>query len=81
MDTVCLCIGYVLCGLGGATLLITILGGVFYLAAVVWYGVSVRWRGVWKAESLVYEYHKNRVQFLAWKHLKEKRKEAERETD
>ena len=77
MDNVCLCVGYVLCALGGATLLLTILAVVFYIAAVLWYKASMRWRGVFKAESLVYEYHKNRVQFLAWKHLKEKRKEGE----
>ena len=38
-----------------------------YLMAIIWIRASNAWRRILKAESLIYEYKKNRDEYLAWK--------------
>lgn len=57
--------------------LFLILGGAFLFAGVVllfawilgsaWIAVSNKWRRICHAESLIFEYRKNRDRFLEWK--------------
>ena len=38
-----------------------------YWMAIMWIKASNAWRGILKAESLIYEYKKNRDKYLEWK--------------
>ena len=38
-----------------------------YWMAMMWIKASNAWRGILKAESLIYEYKKNRDKYLEWK--------------
>lgn len=42
------------------------------LMCELWIGVSIRFRSILKAESLIYEYRKNRDEFLRWRSKKER---------
>lgn len=42
-----------------------------YWMAVMWIKASNAWRGILKAESLIYEYKQNRDKYLEWKETAE----------
>jgi len=64
-------IGMLICYLGGGLLCLFILGLFLRLVCAVWIAFSDRFRDICKAESLIFEYRKNRHEFMVWKHTKE----------
>lgn len=64
-------VGMVLCGLGGGLLCLCVLGLLLDFACVIWVKFSNKIRNICKAESLIFEYRKNRDEFLLWKYTKE----------
>ena len=77
MDNLYLIVGFIVCGIGGflfAFFLIAILAG---FACVTWIAVSEKFRDICQAESLIFEYRKNRQAFLLWKQMEERRKSDE----
>lgn len=69
MDNIYLFIGRLLCGIGGGMLALTILGGLTLIACELWIYVSERLRDICKAESMIFEYRKNRIDFMYWKYM------------
>ncbi len=67
MEDIALLIGCVLMGVGGTLLALTILFAIGYALCCVWIAFSDNFRAICKAESLIYEYRKNREKFLEWK--------------
>ena len=53
--------------MGGAVLLIAIIGFLIYIAEAVWVVASDRFRDICKAESLIHEYRLNREKYLEWR--------------
>ena len=66
-------IGYWFMLIGGLLIAAALLGFLGWLACQAWASFSNRFRDVCRAESLIREYRRNRVEFLFWK--------AERERD
>ena len=64
-------IGTIVLCLGGALLALCIIGLLAYFTSAAWVVFSERFRSICKAESLIFEYRKNRTEFMAWKGLKE----------
>lgn len=64
-------VGVLLCGLGGGFLCMCILGLLLHLVCVIWIAFSDKFRDICKAESLIFEYRKNRHEFMVWKHTKD----------
>lgn len=58
-----------LCYMGGGLLALTIVGLATWFACWVWIKTSSRFRGICKAESLIYEYKNNRDDFMYWKYM------------
>lgn len=52
---------------GGFLLVAGVFGVMLHLVANIWINLSNKFRRICKAESLIYEYRKNRVEFLRWK--------------
>lgn len=52
--------------IGGVVIGFIVCALLVYAACYAWVAVSAYFRAIWKAESLVYEYHKNRKKFLEW---------------
>ena len=71
INDVALCMGAILMALGGSLLAIGVIGLLAYLASAAWVVFSEKFRDICKAESLIFEYRKNRTEFMAWKGLKE----------
>jgi hypothetical protein len=67
VDHVTMNIGAVIILVGGLALMGAIVGLLVWLIARVWITASNRWRGILRAESLIYEHRKNRDEFLQWK--------------
>ena len=66
LDKFALVIGYAVITVGGFTLLGITSAFFIEIACELWVLASTKFRAVWKAESLVYEYNKNREKFLEW---------------
>lgn len=64
-------IGAFVCGVGGAMLSLALIGGLCNLACALWIWASNKFRAICKAESLIFEYKKNRQEFLIWKNRRE----------
>lgn len=71
MDKVYLIIGKIVLGLGGSLAAMAIVGFLAWLASFAWIAFSDKFRGICRAESLIFEYRRNRTEFMAWKGLKE----------
>lgn len=69
-------IGTVVLCLGGSLLAFCIIGLLAWLASAIWVAFSDKFRRICKAESLIFEYRKNRTEFMAWKGLKEMREDG-----
>lgn len=52
---------------GGALLLGAVVAFCLRFVGCMWIEASNKWRSICKAESLIFEYRKNRDEFLAWK--------------
>lgn len=64
-------VGQILCGLGGGLLCLCVVGILLWFTCELWIWVSDRFRDICKAESLIFEYRKNRHEFMVWKHTKD----------
>lgn len=67
MDNLALKLGEFIMVAGGilfAAVIILLLG---YLLCIAWIAFSDNFRAICKAESLIFEYRKNREKFLEWK--------------
>lgn len=51
---------------GGLVMLLSIILLMFWILLSAWIAVSNKFRGVCRAESLIFEYRKNREAFLVW---------------
>lgn len=49
------------------TLGLALIACLAYCMAIMWIKASNAWRGILKAESLIYEYKQNREKYLEWK--------------
>lgn len=76
MEKVAFWIGEVFLVFGGTFLLGFVLAVLFRLMCEAWVAASNRFRGICKAESLIFEYRKNRGEFLQW--MEERSHEFER---
>lgn len=52
---------------GGVLLLGAVLVLFAWIVGSAWIATSNKWRRICQAESLIFEYRKNREKFLAWK--------------
>ena len=73
IDTILWCIGAavsILMGMGVSAYLV-------YWTAKAWIKASMAWRGIFQAETLIYEYKRDYDLFQQWRHkrLEEKRNE------
>ena len=50
------------------------------LMCELWAGVSLRFRNICKAESLIIEYRKNREKFLEWLEMEKKKEDCNGQT-
>ena len=79
IDVFALWLGRIVLGLGGVLIAIAVVGFLGWLAGFAWIMFSDQFRHICKAESLIFEYRKNRTEFMAWKGIREledgKRKE------
>lgn len=71
MDKVAFLMGEVFLVFGGTFLLGFVLAVLFKLMCEAWVAASNRFRGICKAESLIFEYRKYREQFLEWMKISE----------
>ena len=67
MGDIALWLGMVLMGTGGALVALAIIFFAGWLVCVAWIAFSTEFRAICKAEGLIFEYRKNREQFLEWK--------------
>lgn len=67
IDSVMINIGAFFMIAGGIVLVVAVVGFVVFLTATLWISASNKWRAIFRAESLVFEYKRNRQQFLKWK--------------
>ena len=66
MQTIPHILGDILCIMGGVCLIALVIGALFWLSGEVWIEASNKWRDIVRAESLIYEYRRNRDKFLRW---------------
>ena len=67
IDSVMINIGAFFMIAGGFFLIVAMVGIVVYISVIIWISVSNKFRSVCKAESLIFEYKRNREKFLEWK--------------
>ena len=71
MDAVYRNIGIIVCWLGGGLLCVAIVWFLGWLVCCAWAAFSDKFRAVCKAESLIFEYRRERKEYLWWKeHVK-----------
>ena len=70
MDEILLKIAKTVCLTGGIAVALTILWLVFQLCCEAWMAASERFRNVLGGESMIWEYKKNRKEFLEWREIK-----------
>ena len=67
MDSFVLVVGWIALSVIGCA----VIGILLFLAFDIWEYASNRFRDVCKAESLIFEYRKNRDDYLEWKNTKD----------
>ena len=75
IDKVMINIGAFFLIFGGLLLFAVTLVFAAYLVACLWIATSNKWRNICKAESLIFEYRKNRKKYLDWKREQEEKHE------
>lgn len=60
-------IGQYICIVGGFLFALILSGFLAYLAVSIWVAFSNKFRNVCKAESLIFEYRKERNEYLKWR--------------
>lgn len=71
MNSLITFIGVLVVGVGSGCLAVALVGLAGWLACIAWVAFSESFRPICKAESLIYEYRKNREEFMAWKAVKD----------
>ena len=66
VDSVMMNIGAFFAIAGGIIMMMFVVGMVGYLVALLWISACNKWRAICRAESLIFEYRKNRKDFLRW---------------
>jgi hypothetical protein len=66
VDSVMMNIGAFFSIAGGIIMMLFVVGMVGYLVALLWISACNKWRAICRAESLIFEYRKNRKDFLRW---------------
>ena len=66
VDSVMINIGAFFAIAGGIIMMLFVVGTVGYLVALLWISACNKWRAICRAESLIFEYRKNRKDFLRW---------------
>ena len=66
VDSVMMNIGAFFTIAGGIIMMLFVVGTVGYLVALLWISACNKWRAICRAESLIFEYRKNRKDFLRW---------------
>ena len=66
MADIYLFIGKLICGLGGGMLSLAILAILADVACNLWIDASNQFRKICQAESMIFEYRKNRNDFMYW---------------
>lgn len=66
VDSVMINIGAFFAIAGGIIMMLFVVGMVGYLVALLWISACNKWRAICRAESLIFEYRKNRKDFLRW---------------
>ena len=66
VDSVMMNIGAFFAIAGGIIMMLFVVGMVGYLVALLWISACNKWRDICRAESLIFEYRKNRKDFLRW---------------
>lgn len=66
VDGVMMNIGAFFAIAGGIIMMLFVVGMVGYLVALLWISACNKWRAICRAESLIFEYRKNRKDFLRW---------------
>lgn len=66
VDSVMMNIGAFFTIAGGIIMMLFVVGMVGYLVALLWISACNKWRAICRAESLIFEYRKNRKDFLQW---------------
>lgn len=67
IDNVMINAGATVLIIGGCLLIVAGVGLAALLVANIWIAASNKWRSILRAESLIYEYRKNRDEFMRWK--------------
>lgn len=67
IDKVMMSIGAFFLLVGGALLLASVLVLFAWIIGSAWIATSNKWRRICQAESLIFEYRKNRDMYLEWK--------------
>lgn len=72
IDNLMMTIGAFFIIVGGTVLLGVACLTLAWILGALWISVSEKWRNICKAESLIFEYRKNRSEYLWWKeHVKD----------
>lgn len=67
MNNIALLFGTILMFVGGGLLVMALIYFAGGLACAAWIAFSDRFRSICRAESLIFDYRKNRREFLRWK--------------
>lgn len=60
-------VGIVFITVGGLLTVVLLLGLLSYLVCCAWVAFSNKFRDICKAESLIFEYRRQKSEFMAWK--------------
>lgn len=71
MDNLVLVLGWIALSVIGCA----VIGVLLWLALDIWEYASNRFRDVCKSESLIFEYRKNRDDYLEWKNTKDSKED------
>lgn len=69
MNDIYLFFGKIICGIGGGLLALAILALLVNVACNLWIDASNQFRKICQAESMIFEYRKNRNDFMYWLHM------------
>lgn len=67
IDKLMMSVGAFFLLVGGALLLAAVLALFAWLVGSAWIATSNKWRRICQAESLIFEYRKNREEYMEWK--------------
>ena len=77
MNDISLFIGKLICGLGGGMLTLAILALLVNIVCNLWIDASNQFRKICQAESMIFEYRKNRNDFMYWLNMQKGKSNAD----